>query len=174
MSTSASHEYLKGAIMTATPEQLQLMLLDGAIRFATRGVEETRRNNLEGMFNNFDRAQRIVLELSYGLRRDANPTLVDQMSQLYNFVYRRLVEANVKRNTSAAEDALRILRHQRETWQLLVDKVRTVPQQAGIPAGSAVSGAGQAPPPAPPTNAYGGKPVAPSRFEPTESLNFEA
>ena len=32
-------EYLKTQVMTATPEMLQLMLWDGAIRFAEQGKE---------------------------------------------------------------------------------------------------------------------------------------
>jgi flagellar biosynthetic protein FliS len=67
-----------------------------------------------------------MLELANGLRRDANPELVDQMTSLYGFVYRRLVEANMQRDAAAVEDALKILRHQRETWTLVIEKISTV------------------------------------------------
>jgi flagellar protein FliS len=120
---SASQEYLKSAVMTASPEQLQLMLLDGAIRFSTRGIDAIRAEDIEGSYNAFERAQRIVLELSNGLRRDVNPTLVDEMAALYNFIYRRLVDANMHRDVAAAEEAIKILRHQRETWSLLIEKL---------------------------------------------------
>lgn len=120
----ASKEYLRNAVMTASPEQLQLMLLDGAIRFATRGIEAIRARDIEAMFNALDRAQRIVLELTNGLRREVNPELVDQMSALYAFIFRRLVEGNLHRDVQAVEDALRILRHQRETWALLIEKLK--------------------------------------------------
>ena len=119
----ASKEYLKNAVMTASSEQLQLMLLDGAIRFATRGVEAIRDNNIEATFNALERAQRIVIELSNGLRRENNPQLVDQMSALYGFIFRRLVDANMQRDIQAVEDALKILRDQRETWAIIVDKL---------------------------------------------------
>ncbi|MBU0638147.1 MAG: flagellar export chaperone FliS, partial [Planctomycetes bacterium] len=120
---NASHEYLKNAVLTATPEQLQLMLLDGAIRLATRGQEAIRANDIEGSYNALERAQRIVLELSAGLRPEVNPELVEQMAALYNFIYRRLVDANMQRDEDAVDDALRILRHQRETWALLIEKI---------------------------------------------------
>jgi flagellar protein FliS len=128
-SAKASKEYLKGAVMTASPEQLQLMLLDGAIRFTLRGKEALEKDDTEAAFNGFERAQRIVLELNNGLRRDVNPELVDRMAALYDFIFRRLIDANVHRETQAAEDALRILRHQRETWMLLIEKLtREAPQ----------------------------------------------
>jgi flagellar protein FliS len=135
-SAQASKEYLKGAVMTASPEQLQLMLLDGAIRFTLQGQEALQRADIEGAFNAFDRAQRIVLELTNGLRREINPELVDQLAALYDFVYRRLIDANIHREPKAADDALRILRHQRETWALLMEKLA----QSAAPTGSSPGG----------------------------------
>jgi len=122
-SAHASKQYLKSAVLTASPEQLHLMLLDGAIRFTLRGKEALEKQHIEGAFNGFERAQRIVLELNNGLRREVNPQLVDQLAALYDFVYRRLIDANLHRDTKAADDALRILRHQRETWVLLIEKL---------------------------------------------------
>jgi flagellar protein FliS len=121
--TNASQQYLKNAVMTAGAEQLHLMLVDGAIRFATRGKEAIEQRDIEAGFNALERAQRIVLELSNGLRREVNPELVDQMAALYAFTYRRLVDANLRRDPQAVEDALRILRHHRETWVMLMEKV---------------------------------------------------
>jgi flagellar protein FliS len=121
---NASKQYLKNAVMTASSEQLHLMLLDGAIRFALHGLEAIKADNIEEMFNALERAQRIVLELSNGLRREANPELVDRMTALFAFIYRRLVDANMQRETPPVEDALRILRHQRETWALLIEKIK--------------------------------------------------
>lgn len=118
-----SQEYLKNAVMTATPEQLQLMLYDGAIRFTTRGLEAIRARDRVECFNALERAQRIVLELSNGLRPEVNRELAEQMAALYSFIFRRLVDANVHQDEKAAEDALRILRHQRETWALLMEKL---------------------------------------------------
>ncbi len=126
----ARQEYLKGAVTSASQEQLHLMLLDGAIRFATRGVEAIQARDAEAIYNAMDRAQRIVLELINGMRREVNPELVDRMTSLYNFVYRRLVDATLHRDPGAVEDALRILRHERETWALLIDKLAAEHQAA--------------------------------------------
>jgi len=149
-----SQEYLKNAVLTASPEQLQLMLYDGAIRFSTRGLEAIQAQDREAAFNALDRAQRIVLELSNGLRREVNPDLADQMSALYNFVFNKLVEANVNQDEQAIHDALRILRHQRETWVLLMEKLRSELYPTAGPEGPQ-----KVTPTAPP------KPAAPSRFQ---------
>ncbi|MBN2445841.1 MAG: flagellar protein FliS, partial [Phycisphaerae bacterium] len=77
----------------------------------------------EASFNSLDRAQRICLQLAAGLNRDANPEIAEQMINLYNFCYMRLVDANLHRNTKAIDEAVKVLRHQRETWSLIVDKL---------------------------------------------------
>ncbi len=118
-------EYVKNAVLTASPEQLQLMLYDGAIRFTLRGLDGIRAQNREAAFEAFDRAQRIMLELSSGINRDVNPALADRMGAIYNFIYRRLIAANVDLDEAAAQEALRLLRYQRETWVLLMDKIQS-------------------------------------------------
>lgn len=160
----ASQRYLQATVMTASPEQLQVMLLDGAIRFALRGREAIERKDIEAAFLSLERAQRIALALGDGLSREANPEVVDQMRSLYSFVFRRLVEANMKRDVQAVDEAVRVLRHQRETWMIIVDKVRG---QAGPERGAAAPAAPAAPPAAPGRTA--------TRFTPESSgpLNLE-
>jgi len=131
--TDVSRQYMKNAVMTASPEQLHLMLVDGAIRFATRGKEAVEQKDIEAAFNALERAQRIVLELSNGLRREINPGLADQMAALYAFIYRRLVDGNVQRDPQAIDDALRILRHHRETWVLLIEKLAEESASGSVP-----------------------------------------
>jgi flagellin-specific chaperone FliS len=45
------------------------------------------------------------------------------MSALYNFIYRKLVSGSVNREAKDIDDAVKILRAERETWALLVDKI---------------------------------------------------
>ena len=121
MPNDLSGEYLKSAVLTATPEQLHLMLYDGAIRFARQAREAMGRSDWETSCEKLLRAQRIVAEMETGLRPEINPTLCEQMASLYGFIHRRLVHANMKRDTAAIDEALRILEHQRETWRMVVE-----------------------------------------------------
>ena len=61
-----SQEYLKSAVMSASGEQLQLMLIDGAIRFSHRALEALGENDIEKSHFALERAQRIVLQLAAG------------------------------------------------------------------------------------------------------------
>ncbi len=116
--------YLRDAILTASPEQLQLMLYDGAIRFAMQAQDAIRAREIENTHNLLIKAQRIMIELQNGLRPEVAPELCERMGALYSFVYTKFVDANVQKDIGAIDDALSVLRRQRETWQMLVDKVQ--------------------------------------------------
>ena len=124
MHTDTSGEYLKSAVMTASPEKLQLMLYDGAIRFGRQAREALAARNFETSCEKLLRTQQIVTALQDGLRPEVNAQLCRQMSELYQFIYARLVDANTRHDIAALDDALQILEHQRETWRLLMEKTR--------------------------------------------------
>ncbi len=118
-----SQEYLKTKVLTASPEMLTLMLWDGAIRFAEQGKDAIAKKDIEGSYKALVRSQKIITELTTNLKHDVNPDLCAKLAGLYNFIYRRLVDANLTKDQKAVDDALEIMRHQRETWVMLMDKL---------------------------------------------------
>jgi flagellar protein FliS len=118
-----NQEYLKTKVLTASPELLTLMLWDGAIRFAEQGKKAITRKEIEGSYKALVRSQKIITELTSNLRHEVDPALCGKLAALYNFIYRRLVDANLTKNPQLVEDALEIMRHQRETWAMLIDKI---------------------------------------------------
>jgi flagellar protein FliS len=137
------NEYLKSQVMTASPEQLQMMLYDGAIRFCEQARQDMQAEDIGTQHDRLLRAQRIVLELSGNLKADMFPELCGKLASLYNYVYRRLIDANLQRDAAALDEAMDLLRYQRDTWQLLLEKLRVQrsgqasPETASIPAADA-------------------------------------
>jgi flagellar protein FliS len=123
MTTSDPNSYLRNAVYQATPEQLQLMLYDAAIRNASHAKEAIGAKDFETSFEKLSRAQAIIMEMQAGLRPEVNAELCDRTSALYNFIYRKLVDACVQRESAPIDDALRILKLERETWAMLVRKI---------------------------------------------------
>lgn len=121
---NASNEYLRNSILTAPPEQLHLMLYDGAIRFTRQGIEGLQDQAWDKAFTGFSRAQKILLEMLNSMNYDADRELCTRMAGLYNYIYRHLVQACAERSVPAAEEALKFLEYQRETWVMLMDKLR--------------------------------------------------
>src|SRR4051812_34282568 len=132
-----SQEYLKTKVMTASPEMLTLMLWDGAIRFAEQGKEAILKKDIEASYKALVRSQRVGMGLNRGLKHEVNPDLCGKLAALYNFIYRRLVDANLEKEAKFVDDALEIMRHQRETWVMLMDqltKERAAEAQATVTA----------------------------------------
>ena len=128
MGEPAVNPYLRDAVMTATPEQLQLMLYDGAIRNAMQAREAILGKDYETSYNKLTRAQHIILEMHNGLNFEVNRELCERVAAIYGFLHHKLVQANVSRCVDFIDDALKVLRLERETWQMLVDKVNRVRQ----------------------------------------------
>lgn len=140
MGSTVKNPYLRDAVMTASPEQLHLMLYDGAIRFATQGREAIERKDHETAYERLTRAQHIMLEMQNGLNPEVDRELCARVAGIYSFIYRKLVDATVNRDVAAIDDALKVLRIERETWQILVDKVAKVRAQSNECATAEVTG----------------------------------
>src|SRR6476620_12205692 len=105
MNNQAAQNYLRTKVLTATPEQLQLMLYDGAIRFADQAKAALQKNDFESSYNAISRAQKIITELSCSLKHDLAPDLCGKLSALYNFAYRKLMEANIEHKIESIDEA---------------------------------------------------------------------
>lgn len=121
MSKQFANNYLRTTVYTATPEQLQLMLYDGAIRFAEQGRAALLQANYEQSYRPLARYEnRCRSDQLAPARSRSRPLWQDGRS---GFVYRKLIEANVEHKIESVDEALGILRYQRETWQLLMEQV---------------------------------------------------
>ncbi len=120
---AAQQQYLRTRVLTATPEQLQMMLYDGAIRFCEQARASLEARDFERSYNMISRVQKIITEMSCTLKRDVLPEVCDRLSALYGYAYKKLIDANVQHSVAAMDEALEVLRYQRETWALLLDQL---------------------------------------------------
>lgn len=123
MNPNGANEYLKAKVLTATPEQLQLMLFDGAVKFAEKAKLALGEKNYEQSYHNLSKAEKILLELNCSLRPKVSPDLCKNLAGIYTFCYRKLVEANTTRSVEAIDEALSVLKYQRETWVMLMQQL---------------------------------------------------
>ncbi len=125
-----TNEYLKTKIMTASSEQLQLMLYDGAIRFCEQARRAIEAKDIEAGYTALTKAENIVMELQNGLRDEVAPEICTKMRALYLYCYEQLVNANLRRQVSFVDEAVKILRHLRETWVMVMEKLKNEKTQA--------------------------------------------
>lgn len=107
-------QYQQNAVLNAGPEQLLLMLYNGAIRFLNQSCLCLDKNDLAGTSNSIIRAQDIIIYLKDTL--DMNYEIAGSLFSLYEYMYERLVDANIKKDSPALRDVLKMLEDLRNTW----------------------------------------------------------
>lgn len=120
---SAAATYLRTRVMTARPEELRMMLLDGALRFARQGREGLDRRDYEASFAGLSQCQDIVMELATSVRADQDRALAERVKGLYLYLYQELVQASVERDIARVDNVIRLLEYERETWAMLLAKL---------------------------------------------------
>lgn len=117
MDSSARDRYLTTEVMTATPQKLHLMLIDGTIRLAQQARRHWQAGGEdEKACEAIIRAQEIVTQLLAGLNRRENPDLSNKVAAVYLFIFQALVDAGMNRDARRLDEAVRVLKVERETW----------------------------------------------------------
>ena len=139
MNSAHANRFLETEVLTAPPQKLRLMLVDGALR----GIAETKQAWQQGLFAEggeaLDRVQAIIAEFIGALDRQRDPALTGQLTELYVFLYKSLIAAGFEHNAAKLDEVVTILQIERDTWQelnrLLADSTaNTAAAAAPIPA----------------------------------------
>lgn len=108
------NQYKENSIFTAAPEELTLMLYNGLVKFLMQGQSAIENKNIEKANNSIIRAQAIIKEFQATL--DMNYEVSENLDSIYDYMYRRLVEANLKKENSIIEEVLGYAKELRDTW----------------------------------------------------------
>ena len=133
-SSTTANAYLKTKVLSASPEELRLMLLDGALRYTRIGRDGLLEKDYDKSFDNIIKAKDIVLELINILRPDVDPELCAKLSGLYTYMYRQLSLANTEHKAGVAAEVISLLEYERETWILLMDQIKAERENTSAPA----------------------------------------
>ena len=115
--------------MTATPEALTLMLYNGCLKFMSEGMEALEKKDYEQANTSIQKAENIISEFRVTLNMDYE--ISHQLFPLYNYVYDRLVEGNMKSDPSKIEEAKNIITELRDAWAQAMKKARAEKGPAG-------------------------------------------
>jgi len=107
--------YANSKIMTASPAELTLMLYDGAIKFCNIAIVGVEKGDIEKAHNNIMKVDRIINEFQVTL--DHKYEVAKDFDNVYTYLRKRLVEANVKKDAEILEEVLKHLRTMRDTWK---------------------------------------------------------
>jgi flagellar protein FliS len=107
--------YANNKVMTASPAELTLMLYEGAIKFTNIAIQGVEEHDIEKAHNNIIKTQNIIEEFQATL--DHRYPVAKDFDEVYNYLMRRLREANVKKDKEILEEVLKHLRTMRDTWK---------------------------------------------------------
>jgi len=119
LSNNPCRAYVQNAVLTADQARLALMLFEGALRFGREAAGHIAARDAAGAHRAIVRAQEIVEYLAVTVNPDLE--IGRNLAMLYDFIHRRLVEANLKKDAALLEEAVTILEQLRDTWREVLE-----------------------------------------------------
>ena len=112
---NAYAQYKNSKILTASPAELTLMLYEGAIKFCNIAIEGCKEKNIEKAHTHIVKVERIIDYLRITL--DMKYPVAQDFENIYTYLSRRLVEANMHKDKEILEEVNTHLHSVRDTWK---------------------------------------------------------
>ena len=115
MYSNGFNAYKNNSVNLASKEQLLLMLVDGAVKFAKRGRLAIEEKNIKMAHDSITRTQDIFTELRVTLDTSAGEW-AEQMFKVYGFINEKLFEANIKKDVKVMDEVIPLIEEVRDIW----------------------------------------------------------
>ncbi|TYS63749.1 flagellar export chaperone FliS [Bacillus infantis] len=110
--------YQQNSVTTASPGELTLMLFNGCLKFIHHAKKAIADKNIEAKNTNIQKAQSIIRELMVTLNMDLK--ISENMMSLYDYMNRRLIEANLKSDAAILDEVEGLVTDFRDTWKEVI------------------------------------------------------
>jgi flagellar secretion chaperone FliS len=118
VTTNPYQAYQNNAISTASPGELTLMLYNGCLKFINLARKAIEEKNIEEKNINLQKAQKIINELMVTLNMEYE--VAKNMMIMYDYIYRRLIEANIKNDIAILDEVEGFVTEFRDTWKQVI------------------------------------------------------
>ncbi len=115
----AATTYQTQALMTASPAQLVVMLLEKATACLHEAITAIEAQQIEERWRANKRAIEIIHHLDLTLDLDRGGEIAVNLRQLYTFALRRLADVDFNNDTQAARDVITLLEPILASWREL-------------------------------------------------------
>lgn len=110
-------QYKKNQIETATPEQVLILLYDGAIQFLNKARMAIEEGDAYQCNDNLFSCQKIILEFMNTLDMERGGDLAQNLYNLYGYLFQALIDLNISKDLKKVDEILDLLKSLRDTWQ---------------------------------------------------------
>ena len=114
-SSNAYTQYNNSKILTASPSELVVMLYEGAIKFSNIAIVAIEGKDIQKSHVNIIKVEKIIDHLRLTL--DMKYPVANDFDRVYEYLSRRLVEANLKKDKEIMAEVCMHLRSMRDTWK---------------------------------------------------------
>lgn len=131
---NAYQMYRQTQAQTAPPGELVLMLYRGAARFVAAAIEGIESRNIQTAHTNLTKAQAVITHLHQTLDTSRGGQVSASLASIYEYLNRRLVEANVRKDAAPAREVEGHLRELLAAWEQAVRQTSPSRELAGVAA----------------------------------------
>lgn len=112
---NAYAQYKNSRVLTASPAELTLMLYEGAIKFCNIAITAVEQKDIQKAHTNIVKTERIIEH--FRLTLDMKYPVAADFDRVYEYLLRRLVQANVSKDKEILEEVSAHLHSMRDTWK---------------------------------------------------------
>ncbi|OBR95016.1 flagellar protein FliS [Clostridium ragsdalei P11] len=114
---NAYKTYKSNSVNYASKEQLLLMLVDGASKFSKIARQAMMDRDIKKAHENIIKTQNIFNELMISLDVSKAGKWGQSLMSVYDFIVRRLVDANMKKDVKIMDEVIPLIEDVRSTWE---------------------------------------------------------
>jgi len=114
--SNAYSVYKSNSINFASKEQLLLMLCEGAVKFVKLARKALIDKDISKANDNIIRTEDIFYELMSSLDVSKGGDWAPKLMAVYDFINRRLMQANIKKDVKIIDEIIPLIETIRETW----------------------------------------------------------
>ena len=120
----ASEQYAQTKIQTASGGDLVVMLYQGCIKFMRLAKKSIEEDNVHNTNEYLIRSQDIIMELLTTLDAEKGGEVAQNLAALYEYMYRELIQANMKKDPERIDQVEGMLLELLEAWKEAVKSDR--------------------------------------------------
>lgn len=114
---NAYNVYKNNSVNYASKEQLLLMLVDGAVKFAKIGRQAILDKDAKKAHENIVKAENIFYELMVTLDVEKGGDWANALMQVYDYIVSELTQANIRKDVKIMDEVIPLIEDIRDTWE---------------------------------------------------------
>ncbi len=127
---------VSSGVEEATPHRLVQMLMEGALDKIALAKGLIERRDFAGKGQQINWALSIINGLRHSLDMQAGGEISSNLDDLYDYMIRRLSEANMRNDTGMLDEVSSLLMAIKSAWDAMPERVKMPPSSQALPEAS--------------------------------------